>query len=421
MPQLFFADLVRESTTATGSSSLALAGAVPGHRSFADAVPSGARFHYSIAGVTHEHEWEVGEGEIIGGALANRTVLVSSHGDALVDFSPGLKIVTLTVAAQWFAAREDRAGHDHAIADVTGLQSALDAKQPAGHYAAAGHGHASLALEPGSAASPALAFAADTNTGAFLPAADCLAISTGGTERARIAADGRMGIGTSSPLGALHVVSSGFNPNANLDGAVMVGGPYGGGLLLKDSLATAGLWTSDFGYSLHVGMGPSNLIATLDIRQDVMHAAVDSAMSLGRADRRWTQLYATDGAIHTSDARDKHWIGGLDASEIAAGRAIMAELGLFQWLAARDAKGPENARLHHGVRAQNAFDILTAHGLDWRRYGWCCHDVWEEDDDGAHDRFGIRSDQLALFLINVLAQQVAELSAMIAAVPDAGA
>ena len=49
---LFFADLVREACQATGAGDLALAGALPGHRRFADAVPAGARFHYCIAGVT---------------------------------------------------------------------------------------------------------------------------------------------------------------------------------------------------------------------------------------------------------------------------------------------------------------------------------------------------------------------------------
>lgn len=448
MPHLFFADLVRETSTATGTSSLALAGAVPGHRSFAAAVPPGSRFHYSIAGVTHEQQWEVGEGSFADGALTDRSVLASSSANGLVDFSPGLKIITLTVAADWFAAREDRsdhvhgiadvenlqtaldskqvagsyasASHGHGIADVTGLQSALEGKQPAGSYAAASHDHASLQVTAGTAASPALSFAADPDTGVFAPGADALAISTGGAERARFTADGRLGVGTISPMGAAHFAWNGWQPDLNLNAAVVLSGTFGGGLLLKDGISSAGFWTADSGFSLIVGIGESGLTAALEIRQNVLQPVVDSAAALGHASRRWSQLYAATGTINTSDTRDKHWLGALSSAEMAAGREIIAELGLFQWLAAREAKGPDEARLHFGVRAQSAFAILTRHGLDWRRYAWCCHDAWE-DEDGPRERFGIRSDQLALFLIAVLAQQMADLSADVTQVPDAGA
>lgn len=63
MAAMFFADLVRETSWATGAGALALGGALPGHRSFAAAVPAGARFHYCIAGVTQPEEWETGEGD----------------------------------------------------------------------------------------------------------------------------------------------------------------------------------------------------------------------------------------------------------------------------------------------------------------------------------------------------------------------
>jgi hypothetical protein len=201
MAELFFADLVRETSQGTGSGVLTLAGAVAGHRRFADVVPSGARFHYAIAGVTHPAQWETGEGQIVAGGALMRTPIASSAGGTAVDFLAGSKTVSLTVCSAWFAAQagalaakaelagadftgplsapaltlgaplglgdggtgaasaaEARAnlgltigvaspasipsrgdadaryaalGHGHAIADVAGLQGALDAKQPA--------------------------------------------------------------------------------------------------------------------------------------------------------------------------------------------------------------------------------------------------------------------------------------------------
>jgi hypothetical protein len=121
---LFFADLVREQCFAAGTGDLALGGALPGHRRFADAVPPGVRFHYCVAGVTYPGEWETGEGEIGSGNSLIRIPYASSAGGGAVDFSAGLKTVALTVGARWFAAQDEPA----AIDDVAGLELALDEK-----------------------------------------------------------------------------------------------------------------------------------------------------------------------------------------------------------------------------------------------------------------------------------------------------
>lgn len=98
---LFFADLVRVASHGTGAGPLVLGDPLPGHRGFA-LVPPGARFHYAALGVTRPGEWETGEGEVSGGTLL-RTPLASSEGGGAVNFSPGLKTVSLTVCATWFA------------------------------------------------------------------------------------------------------------------------------------------------------------------------------------------------------------------------------------------------------------------------------------------------------------------------------
>jgi hypothetical protein len=123
---LFFADLVRVTCEGTGTGDLVLGDAMPGHRGF-DSVPPGARFHYAVLGVTRPEEWETGEGEIGSGGVLVRLPLSSSADDNIVDFSPGLKTVALTVAAAWYAGREAAAG-PVAIEDVVGLQVLLDGK-----------------------------------------------------------------------------------------------------------------------------------------------------------------------------------------------------------------------------------------------------------------------------------------------------
>jgi hypothetical protein len=59
----------------------------------------------------------------------------------------------------------------------------------------------------GTAATPAIR-GTDTNTGIFFPAADTIAFAEGGTEVARFDSAGNLGIGTTSPLGKLAVVTS---------------------------------------------------------------------------------------------------------------------------------------------------------------------------------------------------------------------
>ena len=57
----------------------------------------------------------------------------------------------------------------------------------------------------GTAALPSITTTGDTNTGAFFPAADTVAIGTGGTERMRVDSSGNVGIGTSAPASPLQV------------------------------------------------------------------------------------------------------------------------------------------------------------------------------------------------------------------------
>ncbi|MBT2242693.1 tail fiber domain-containing protein [Sphingobium sp. BHU LFT2] len=188
---------------------------------------------------------------------------------------------------------------------------------------------------------------------------------------------------------------------------------------------------------------------------------VSNSWDLGSATYLWAVVRAATGTINTSDERLKQWRGGLTAAELRAGKRIIAELGFYQWIDAIAEKGEDGARYHFGVRAQTAFAILTDEGLDWRRYAWCCHDEWDalpeirepvmatrpieverqvtlpmvvgQDEDGhdiiehrqvpalvteeeeydtgetivvqeardAGDRYGVRPDQLALFLIAV--------------------
>lgn len=67
-------------------------------------------------------------------------------------------------------------------------------------------------IASGTAAAPSLSIVSDPNTGLYSPGADQVALATAGTGRLFVDSSGRVGIGTTSPGYALHVVTSGTTP-----------------------------------------------------------------------------------------------------------------------------------------------------------------------------------------------------------------
>jgi hypothetical protein len=90
----------------------------------------------------------------------------------------------------------------------------------------------------GSASTPAIR-GTDANTGIFFPAADTIAFAEGGAEVMRIASDGKVGIGTSSPGRELHV-------NGNIrfasNGVIEAGGAGGLNTYIAGVEGGSGYW-----------------------------------------------------------------------------------------------------------------------------------------------------------------------------------
>ena len=78
----------------------------------------------------------------------------------------------------------------------------------------------------GSAGSPSFAPEGDSDTGLWAPAANTLALSTAGSERARVTATGFVGVGITAPLDLLHVSRSDGNPAGLRAGNTNTGGGY---------------------------------------------------------------------------------------------------------------------------------------------------------------------------------------------------
>ena len=112
---LVLKDRVRETSTTTGTGTITLAGAVSGFQSFSN-IGNANTTYYTIAGGT---EWEVGLGTYTSATttLSRDTVLESSNGGSLVNFSSGTKDVFVTANAELL----DNANIGLQVAQIRGL------------------------------------------------------------------------------------------------------------------------------------------------------------------------------------------------------------------------------------------------------------------------------------------------------------
>lgn len=312
----------------------------------------------------------------------------------------------------------------------------------------------------GSAAVPGIRFANDQDTGIFRPGANFLGISVGGAERLRASSAGvTVGASTTNyDLGVHNNGTLGFAVGRNLNAAnegtaapllqivsdstkTRVAG-YGDGLTfwtapLSGTLAERARLTSDGKLGIGTGL-PQHALSVAGI----IAPSQDNTYSFGTASLRASVVYAGTGTINTSDERDKTWRGTLTDAEYLAGCTVLDELGFYQFNEVIDEKGLDGARYHFGVRAQQVWaafaaqDLVDPIGVDGKPgatpYGFLCFDEWEEetapvlDEEGeptgattivreAGFRYGIRPDELALFLIAVQARRQAELDGELAA------
>lgn len=164
----------------------------------------------------------------------------------------------------------------------------------------------------------------------------------------------------------------------------------------------------------------------------------DNAQNIGSASNRIATVYAGTGTINTSAAAAKTGMRALNATELKVAAALAAQVRLFRFADAVDAKG-EAARLHAGMIYEEVVAAFAAAGLDPLRYGIVCRDpamktvtrtrfvvdadgnaaeetgeetVPDTDENGAPKyHVGLRYDELAQFVLAGLAARLAALEA----------
>lgn len=115
---------------------------------------------------------------------------------------------------------------------------------------------------------------------------------------------------------------------------------------------------------------------------------LDNTFSIGSSSARYTQVYATNGTINTSDERLKTPLDFnlLDAEKRAAVE-IKKHIGKFRWL---DSDG---SKIHFGVGAQTVEQILTKNGLNSNDYAFLVKE---------NGTYGINYGELAMFILSTI-------------------
>lgn len=106
----------------------------------------------------------------------------------------------------------------------------------------------------------------------------------------------------------------------------------------------------------------------------------NNAYNIGSGSARIMELFAANGTINTSDAREKTPPRDMTSTEIACALDIARLPCIFQWLESIAEKG-DNARLHCGPTVQDVISCMESHGLDPFRYSFVCYDSWPEQQE----------------------------------------
>jgi hypothetical protein len=150
----------------------------------------------------------------------------------------------------------------------------------------------------------------------------------------------------------------------------------------------------------------------------VLRPTSDNDTKLGNASFRWSEVFAGNGTINTSDAREKFNIEDIGDKELKVARKLKKIIKKFKFKDSVLKKG-DCARIHFGVIAQEVISVFESENLDPMQYGIVCHDAWGDSDevvgygaDGeqyikspkivAGDRFGIRYDELICFILSAM-------------------
>ena len=130
----------------------------------------------------------------------------------------------------------------------------------------------------------------------------------------------------------------------------------------KDTVNVGSIGTT--GGDLYLGKASSSSLRFQDagIRPSTGGSLADDTYQLGGSSARFTDIYATNGTIQTSDINEKQDIEDLSEAETRVAVAAKGLLKKYRWKSAVADKG-DDARIHFGIMAQDLQQAFSAVSL----------------------------------------------------------
>jgi len=122
--------------------------------------------------------------------------------------------------------------------------------------------------------------------------------------------------------------------------------------------------------------------------------AQDNLFNLGKSTNRWDDIWATNGTIQVSDARDKHEI-----KKEGLGIAFINKLNPVAF------KRVNGVRNHHGLIAQEVEDVFKSLGKDDNYFAGLIHDK-------ESDKYGLRYEEFIAPMIKAIQELSAEVTSL---------
>lgn len=194
---------------------------------------------------------------------------------------------------------------------------------------------------------------------------------------------------------------NGYADNAGLGGTKITFNPTS----IRYSIRAAGSFTEAGGVVVGVG---------------TFRPITDNTTTCGEVNYRFTQLFAVNSTVSTSDARHKTDPRDPLSAEVDAAYEIGQLPWVWQWLH-RAAEEGDAARLHSGPTVQAAISIMDKHGLDWRKYAAFCYDEWQDhyDEEGnfipAGSVYSFRKEELLLWILRATIEKQKSIEARLSA------